>query len=159
MKWMEIFSLKRQKITKIFRRNEIPLVYIKLLERLVDREGISILRLIDENYLELIGIEDHLVRIEIICSILRNSKELHEIIDVNLINKFVCDWSVNEVGMWLKLLGLEEYQEKFIENNINGKELSGLGELKLKNELNVIPLGHRKKIIRYLNSFLLLNQH
>ncbi|KAF0981150.1 hypothetical protein FDP41_012938 [Naegleria fowleri] len=53
-------------------------------------------------------------------------------------------WAVNEVGIWLDLVGLGEYKNVFINNSISGQELLELGEEDM-NQLQITKLGHRKK--------------
>ena len=42
------------------------------------------------------------------------------------------EWGTEEVGQWLVCLGLGEYKEKFIANDIRGPELLHLGRTDLK---------------------------
>ncbi|KAL9644109.1 hypothetical protein ABK040_005575 [Willaertia magna] len=53
-------------------------------------------------------------------------------------------WTVNEVGIWLDLVGLGEYKPAFINNSISGQELLELQEDDM-NQLQITKLGHRKK--------------
>ncbi len=44
----------------------------------------------------------------------------------------VTDWGVEEVGQWLDSIGLPEYKENFMTNDIRGRELLHLGRQDLK---------------------------
>lgn len=56
-------------------------------------------------------------------------------------------WTVEDVCQWLSALGLEEHEEKFKQNAIDGKELLALTTSDLET-LGVAALGHRNKIVR-----------
>ena len=49
----------------------------------------------------------------------------------------VHEWSPQDVGLWLESLGLSEYRNAFISNDIRGQELLGLGRTDLKVGLSV----------------------
>ncbi|KAK2140539.1 hypothetical protein LSH36_1322g00039, partial [Paralvinella palmiformis] len=55
------------------------------------------------------------------------------------------EWGTEEVGQWLVCLGLGEYKEKFIANDIRGPELLHLGRTDLK-EMGVTKVGHLKQV-------------
>ena len=46
--------------------------------------------------------------------------------------RVIQDWGTEEVGQWLGCLGLLEYRDKFIANDIRGPELLHLGRTDLK---------------------------
>jgi class 3 adenylate cyclase/predicted ATPase len=54
---------------------------------------------------------------------------------------------MQEIGEWLEKLGMSEYAQRFIENNIDANVLSDLTDHDLQ-ELGVSSLGHRRKILR-----------
>jgi len=60
----------------------------------------------------------------------------------------VYDWTYQEVGDWLKHLGLNDYIEKFKENHIDGKVLFEITEADLKDEFNMTSVGHRKNFLK-----------
>lgn len=60
------------------------------------------------------------------------------------------------MGEWLTIIGLNEYAENFIQNHINGKILFDITEKELKEDLNVVSIGHRKnfqKAVQHLKKF------
>lgn len=57
-------------------------------------------------------------------------------------------WTVDDVTAWLVTLGLEQYQDNFRQNAIDGTELLALSSSDLEGTLGVAPLGHRNKILR-----------
>ena len=44
----------------------------------------------------------------------------------------VLEWGPEEVGMWLEWMGLNEYRETFMANDVQGRELISLGRQDLK---------------------------
>ncbi|XP_064455539.1 diacylglycerol kinase eta-like [Ornithodoros turicata] len=56
-------------------------------------------------------------------------------------------WSAEEVGMWLAKMQLKEYQENFMQHDIQGAELLSLERRDLK-ELGVTKVGHIKRILQ-----------
>ncbi|PVD37339.1 hypothetical protein C0Q70_04338 [Pomacea canaliculata] len=58
------------------------------------------------------------------------------------------NWTVDDVVAWLATFGLEQYQDRFRENIIDGSELLALTSSDLETILGVAPLGHRNKILR-----------
>ncbi len=58
--------------------------------------------------------------------------------------KKVKDWKTEDVADWLRHVGLDEYADKFIDNDITGKNLLDLSEDDLKKELGMNSIGHRK---------------
>ena len=61
----------------------------------------------------------------------------------------VCNWSVEDVLIWLADLGLkDEYGHLFVENEINGQELLYLSHDTLLTCLKISALGHRNRILR-----------
>ncbi len=44
----------------------------------------------------------------------------------------VTEWGIEEVGQWLESIGLPEYKENFMTNDIRGRELLHLGRQDLK---------------------------
>lgn len=60
----------------------------------------------------------------------------------------VSSWSVDTVATWISDLGLNEYESVFRENQIDGQELLHLTHDTLLTSLKIMPLGHRNKILR-----------
>lgn len=56
-------------------------------------------------------------------------------------------WTVDDVQTWLHKISMEEYCEKFKDEEIDGIALSNLTNNYLKNDLDIIKLGHRLKIL------------
>ena len=54
---------------------------------------------------------------------------------------------MQQIADWLKTLGLEQYAQRFAENDINFAILSDLTDQDLK-ELGVSSLGHRRQLLR-----------
>jgi class 3 adenylate cyclase len=54
---------------------------------------------------------------------------------------------MKEIGEWLEKLGMSEYAQRFIENDIDTNVLGDLTDHDLQ-ELGVSSLGHRRKILR-----------
>jgi len=69
-----------------------------------------------------------------------------------LLNKDVQDWTFQEVGEWLKHLGLNDYIDKFKENHINGEVLFEITEADLKDEFGMHSLGHRKNFMKAIEN-------
>ncbi|XP_062519691.1 WD repeat, SAM and U-box domain-containing protein 1-like isoform X2 [Corticium candelabrum] len=57
-------------------------------------------------------------------------------------------WSVDDVGEWLRKIGLREFEQTFRDNAIDGTELLGLDAQMLADDLGITALGHRNKILR-----------
>ena len=58
---------------------------------------------------------------------------------------------MEEVGKWLREIGLAEYSESFEENEIVGEHLLDLSKDELK-ELGIKKIGHQKKFQAKLSS-------
>lgn len=57
---------------------------------------------------------------------------------------------------WLTIIGLTEYADNFTQNHINGKILFDLTEKEVKEDLQIISIGHRKnfhKAVQHLKKF------
>ncbi|XP_047136348.1 WD repeat, SAM and U-box domain-containing protein 1 isoform X1 [Hydra vulgaris] len=67
-------------------------------------------------------------------------------------------WTVHEVCVWLSSIGFDIYIDVFTRNAIDGAELMLLDDYSLSNGLNIVPLGHRNKIIREIRQ-LMSNQN
>jgi hypothetical protein len=63
----------------------------------------------------------------------------------------VASWSEGDVSQWLVQVELEEFRERFESNAIDGECLLSLDLLQLKEDLNILPLGHRHRILRQIN--------
>lgn len=61
------------------------------------------------------------------------------------------NWSSSEVANYLQQIGLGQYSEKFLKNNITGSTLPSLNDQKLK-KLGVNSVGHRIKIFRFIET-------
>ena len=44
----------------------------------------------------------------------------------------ILDWDVHDVGQWLDSIGMVEYKENFMSNDIRGRELLNLNRQDLK---------------------------
>jgi len=67
----------------------------------------------------------------------------------NEIPKDVSSWTSEEVASWISnIVGLPQYRECFIENDVSGKVLKTLTLRILKDELGVKSYGHRVKIVQ-----------
>lgn len=77
--------------------------------------------------------------------------EVINCMDQDLIKKQIQSWSTEDVGIWLKQIGLSEYVIYFKKNDISGKELLIIKEEDLKKDLNMISFGHRKIFLKQLN--------
>ncbi len=64
----------------------------------------------------------------------------------------VQDWTFQEVGDWLKHLGLHDYIDKFRDNHINGEVLFEITEADLKDEFGMHSLGHRKNFMKAIEN-------
>ncbi|XP_015789991.1 WD repeat, SAM and U-box domain-containing protein 1 isoform X2 [Tetranychus urticae] len=64
--------------------------------------------------------------------------------NANLVSR----WSVEQVAQWLETLGLPQYTDIFIQNEIDGTELLHLSHDMLLTMLKITTLGHRTKILR-----------
>lgn len=64
----------------------------------------------------------------------------------------VHDWTFQEVGDWLKHLGLHDYIDKFRDNHINGEVLFEITEADLKDEFGMHSLGHRKNFMKAIEN-------
>lgn len=60
-------------------------------------------------------------------------------------------WTNEQILHWLEFIGLEEYAITFKENQITGFSLLELTDNHLKNELQINALGHRIKILKFIN--------
>ena len=58
-------------------------------------------------------------------------------------------WSTKDVSAWLTELGLEQYVDSFLDNEISGDHLSEMTKDDLR-ELGVARLGHRLTIVNAL---------
>lgn len=56
----------------------------------------------------------------------------------------VFEWTEEDVGNWLGVIGLEDYSNIFIHNKISGKNIFDLTDSELKDELKMSAIGHRK---------------
>eukprot|EP01090_Pellita_catalonica_P002748 TRINITY_DN1233_c0_g1_i1.p1 TRINITY_DN1233_c0_g1~~TRINITY_DN1233_c0_g1_i1.p1 ORF type:complete len:581 (-),score=106.30 TRINITY_DN1233_c0_g1_i1:274-2016(-) len=56
-------------------------------------------------------------------------------------------WTEDDVGLWLEMIGMKDYQNTFAENCIGGEELADLTKEELQ-EIGVKQVGHYKKILR-----------
>ena len=73
----------------------------------------------------------------------------------------VQDWTSDDVGEWLSIIGLNEYVDNFTKNHINGKILFDLTDKELKEDLEVVSIGHRKnfqKAVAHLKKFYAKNR-
>lgn len=65
------------------------------------------------------------------------------------------NWTVDEVGNWLKTLGFaKDYVGVFNENDIDGPLLKELDDIILKDELGIAIQLHRKRILREISDLL-----
>ncbi|KAK9359973.1 hypothetical protein V1504DRAFT_183179 [Lipomyces starkeyi] len=60
---------------------------------------------------------------------------------------YIVGWDVQEVGNWLEQIGLWQYHDSFVENDITGEVLIHLDHDFLK-DLGVSSIGHRLQILR-----------
>ncbi|KAK9368680.1 hypothetical protein V1509DRAFT_622448 [Lipomyces kononenkoae] len=60
---------------------------------------------------------------------------------------YIVGWDVQEVGSWLEQIGLWQYRDSFMENDITGEVLIHLDHDFLK-DLGVSSIGHRLQILR-----------
>nr|CAB3267740.1 WD repeat, SAM and U-box domain-containing protein 1 [Phallusia mammillata] len=62
-------------------------------------------------------------------------------------------WSSSEVAKWLtEELNLGQYSSNFLDNEIDGTELTSLTTEVLQKDLGIGPLGHRNKILRAIKA-------
>lgn len=66
-------------------------------------------------------------------------------------------WSVADVAKYLQKIGLGQYSETFIKNDIDGATLAYLNEQRLK-ELGIQSIGHRIKLTRFIKSIKVNNE-
>ncbi|KAK9241326.1 hypothetical protein V1525DRAFT_392806 [Lipomyces kononenkoae] len=64
---------------------------------------------------------------------------------------YIVGWDVQEVGNWLEQIGLRQYRDSFLENDITGEVLIHLDHDFLK-DLGVSSIGHRLQILRAVYS-------
>ncbi|XP_065190564.1 NAD(+) hydrolase sarm1-like [Sycon ciliatum] len=57
-------------------------------------------------------------------------------------------WKVDDIGAWLKDIGLETYAQRFAESVIDGELLSSLTDEDIKEELKITNRLHRRKLLR-----------
>lgn len=57
------------------------------------------------------------------------------------------DWGTAEVAVWVGLIGMEQYRKHFVHNAIDGRLLLRLDRATLKDEMRIVPLGHRETIM------------
>jgi hypothetical protein len=57
-------------------------------------------------------------------------------------------WTVDDVTQWLKKIGLQDYEQTFRDNAIDGTELLTLDTQTISEDLGITALGHRNKILR-----------
>jgi hypothetical protein len=62
--------------------------------------------------------------------------------------KFPETWNSEDVGKWLKIIGLEQYRDSFQEMRVDGLLILDLEEEDFEQELKIITKLHRKKIIK-----------
>jgi len=62
------------------------------------------------------------------------------------------------ISDWLRSIGMEEYEDNFLSNEIGIDDLAGLSSDELKNDLGIMPLGHRKKILEAINNITLIDE-
>ena len=61
------------------------------------------------------------------------------------------NWSMDDVCHWLKSLDLENYEDTFRDNAVDGDCLLMLDSNLLKDELGIKALGHRSKILKQID--------
>ena len=64
----------------------------------------------------------------------------------------MAEWSIDEVGEWLRHLGLDEYIERFKKNHIDGSVLFDITEADLKDEFKMMSVGHRKNFMKAIGN-------
>jgi hypothetical protein len=62
------------------------------------------------------------------------------------------------ISDWLRSIGMEEYENNFLSNEIDIDDLAGLSSDELKNDLGIIPLGHRKKILEAIGNIRMMDE-
>lgn len=88
---------------------------------------------------------------------------LIDYIDENfpILHKNIFEWDLLDVSNWLKHIGLEQYVTIFQNNHIIGKNLFDIKEQELKEDFQMISVGHRKNLlhsIEYLNKIYIENK-
>ncbi|ANB50396.1 guanine nucleotide exchange factor [Powai lake megavirus] len=68
-----------------------------------------------------------------------------------IFNSPIKSWTNRQVLHWLEFIDLREYIKIFKNNHINGFVLDELNHDYLKNDLSINKLGHRIKIIKFVN--------
>ena len=66
------------------------------------------------------------------------------------VKKVMIDWTRDDVGEWLKEMNLGKYIESFRRANVRGVDLGLMDHSQLV-QLGVLPLGHRKQILREIS--------
>jgi hypothetical protein len=61
-------------------------------------------------------------------------------------------WSVDQVVAWLDSIHLSQYAATFTQDAIDGSKLQGLTDVKLKTQLQISSLGHRKKLLHEIQA-------
>lgn len=67
-------------------------------------------------------------------------------------------WGVDQVGQWLKAIGLDEYKTSFQEAQVTGALLLRLSDAQVS-QLGVSSLGHRKRLRRHIAQLAPLSNH
>lgn len=57
-------------------------------------------------------------------------------------------WDALDVAYWLEFVGLKEYQQRFVEEDITGFVLPDITEQHFENVLHIKKLGHRLKLLK-----------
>ncbi|KAF0290863.1 WD repeat, SAM and U-box domain-containing protein 1 [Amphibalanus amphitrite] len=63
----------------------------------------------------------------------------------------VSEWTCDQVGGWLRSLGLAQYADAFAARSVDGARLLELTEQAMEDELGVELVGHRSKLVRQLD--------
>ena len=140
-------------MTDILLKVNIPMIYVKLIIFFINSEDDKIFQMIDNDlFLQRIGIDEIKIRLKIINEIWKNAEVFH-IQNINekrrLITKEFQNWSASDVSFWLQSLEMNIYFSNFI--NLKEFKFEKLDEKTLFS-LGVVPLGHRKKIMRSISS-------
>ena len=61
-------------------------------------------------------------------------------------------WSIDQVVAWLDSIHLSQYAATFTQDAIDGSKLQGLTDVKLKTQLQISSLGHRKKLLHEIQA-------
>ena len=129
----------------------IELVNVKYILYLLEKNCMLCYSLIDENALYNYGFDEEQTRKEIM-------KGLIEFLGFGSLLMIKPEkWDNKDVIKWLHLISMENYKEIFQNNQITGKELIKFDNNKLI-QIEITPLGHRKKFLRRLETFLKLSQ-